>query len=175
MVRRVWRAVSGSWWGVGMAGVVMAGAVAGFVGVRWYGGVMAGWGWNEWMREPAGEGDQGRSFWVGSVPRRVMVVMDRFGSAYPNDVPEGTPRESKVTWGWFCHRQEMPVGMVAEADPATYPTWAGFGWMDAEVDLSSHSHDYYRALILPDWVVPVAGAVPLVVMGRAFVQRRRRG
>ena len=123
------------------------------------------------FREQAGEGELGYTYWFGSVPGRFILGSVYFESVYPNDLPLGTPRETSERSVWFCREATPAQGFDEEADPTTFPTTLGFAWMNQTVELSSHSRQHYRVLIVPHGLLLALAAAPTAITIR-LIRRR---
>ena len=123
------------------------------------------------FRESSCEGEVGYEYWIGSVPGRFMLGSVRLDSAYPNDLPPGTPRETSERSEWFCRKASPAQGFVDEADPTTYPTTLGFAWMNRRVELSSHSRWDYCVLIVPRGLVLAIAAALTAILGIRLIRR----
>ena len=136
-------------------------------------GFACGWSHSTSFRKEAAEGEAGSAYWVGSVPGRLMLASEKFDSAYPNDLPLGTPRETSEQSGWFCRDETQAQGMADWADPTTYPTTLGFAWMNRTVPLSSHWRQHYRVLIVPHGFVLTVAMAPAALLTLQLIRRRQ--
>lgn len=136
-------------------------------------GFVCGWTHEVLYREAGGEGETGNSYWIGSAPRRFMLVATRFDTGYPNDLPLGAPREVTHRTRHFCREERPAQGFADWASPTTYPTRYGFGFMNRRVELSSHTREHVRALILPHWLVLVLATVPTGMFSLRLIRRGR--
>ncbi|MEI7730862.1 MAG: hypothetical protein WCO56_14910 [Verrucomicrobiota bacterium] len=86
-------------------------------------------------------------------------------------MPLGTPRETAEWSGWFCGEDAPAQGFAPEASPTTYPTTLGFAWMNRKVELSTHSRDHYRVLIVPHGLVLTIAATLAVILAIRLIRR----
>lgn len=127
-----------------------------------------------YTRERIDSGDQlttGTSFWIGGVSGRLILMQEAVESAYPSVYPIDSKPTITEQVRWNVRRLQEPKGLIASADPTTYPARFGFAWMNQPVDLSSHYHITYTGLIVPDWA-PLA-CCTLVTGGSAIALIRR--
>jgi hypothetical protein len=125
------------------------------------------------FRESGGEGEDGSSYWVGYIPGRLMLTSEQFDSAYPNELPAGTPPETSGHTEWFCREEKAVQTSESWPDPTTYRTMWGFAIMTEPVEMSSHSREHFRALILPPWLALASGMVPTGILVFWLIRRRQ--